>query len=65
MLSEEHQNSTQSVTYLDLNSQEIERLTSLRDYYYSHSEFLERVLGERRLEFAKWLADHNKLEEWG
>jgi hypothetical protein len=42
---------------------EIARLTELRHNFFAHTEYLERVIDERRLEFARWLLDHGKLSE--
>lgn len=42
---------------------EVARLTELRHNFFAHTEYLERVIDERRLEFARWLLDHGKLSE--
>lgn len=42
---------------------EVSRLTDLRRNYHEHAEYLERVIDERRLEFARWLLDRGKLSE--
>jgi hypothetical protein len=47
----------------NFTSDEVERLRDLRRNFYSHTEYLERVIDERRLEFARWLLDNGKLSE--
>lgn len=42
---------------------EAERLSALRQRYQLHGEYFERVISERRLEFARWLAEHRRLSE--
>ena len=42
---------------------EAERLSALRQRYQLQGEYFERVIDERRLEFARWLADHRRLSE--
>lgn len=42
---------------------EAERLAALRQRYQLHGEYFERVIDERRLEFARWLAEHHRLNE--
>jgi hypothetical protein len=42
---------------------EAERLAALRKRYQLHGEYFERVIDERRLEFARWLAEHRRLNE--
>jgi hypothetical protein len=42
---------------------EAERLSALRQRYQLHGEYFERVIDERRLEFARWLAEHRRLSE--
>ncbi len=42
---------------------ELTRLVSLRDNYTVHAEYLERDYDECRLEFARWLFEHGKLNE--
>ena len=44
-------------------SEEVTRLTDLRHNFFAHSEYLERVIDERRIEFARWLLEHGKLTE--
>ncbi len=43
---------------------EAERLAALRQRYQLHGEYFERVIDERRLEFARWLAEHHRLNEF-
>jgi len=45
------------------NRKEAERLAALRQRYQLHGEYYERVIDERRLEFARWLAEHHRLNE--
>ncbi|HLJ80500.1 MAG TPA: hypothetical protein VKT52_03365 [Ktedonobacterales bacterium] len=47
----------------NFTAEEVSRLTQLRSNFHAHSEYLERVIDERRLEFARWLLDHGKLSE--
>lgn len=42
---------------------EAERLSALRQRYQLHGEYFERVIDERRLEFARWLAENQRLNE--
>lgn len=42
---------------------EVTRLTDLRRHFHEHTEYVERVIDERRLEFARWLLDNGKLSE--
>jgi|SRR6185437_7750247 len=42
---------------------EAERLSVLRQRYQLHGEYFERVIDERRLEFARWLAEQRRLSE--
>jgi len=42
---------------------EAERLARMRDTYHHHVEYLERVIDERRMEFARWLVDCGRLSE--
>lgn len=42
---------------------EAERLAALRQRYQLHGEYFERVIDERRLEFARWLAEEGRLSE--
>jgi len=43
--------------------EELARLSSLRSNFRSRAEYLERVIDNRRLEFALWLKEHGKLNE--
>jgi hypothetical protein len=43
--------------------EELSRLDALRQNFYTHAEYLERVIDDRRLEFARWLLDNGKLSE--
>jgi hypothetical protein len=45
------------------SAEERERLARMRDGYHHHTEYLERVIDERRLEFARWLAENGRLSE--
>lgn len=47
----------------NFSAEEVSRLTQLRGTFHVHSEYLERVIDERRLEFARWLLEHGKLSE--
>lgn len=47
----------------NFTADEISRLMQLRSNFHVHTEYLERVIDERRLEFARWLLDHGKLSE--
>ena len=42
---------------------EMTQLEEMRRNYYTHAEYLERVIDERRLEFARWLRENGKLSE--
>lgn len=43
--------------------EELARLNALRSNFRSRAEYLERVIDDRRLEFARWLLEHGKLSE--
>lgn len=43
--------------------EELARLSALRSNFRSRAEYLERVIDDRRLEFARWLKQHGKLNE--
>jgi hypothetical protein len=43
--------------------QELARLNALRMNFRSRAEYLERVIDDRRLEFARWLVANGKLSE--
>ena len=47
----------------NFSADEIARLVDLRRTVHEHTEFLERVIDQRRLEFARWLLDQGKLSE--
>ncbi len=47
----------------NFTSDEVARLMDLRRNFHAHGEYLERVIDQRRLEFARWLLDHGKLTE--
>lgn len=47
----------------NFSTDEIARLVDLRRTVHEHTEFLERVIDQRRLEFARWLLDNGKLSE--
>lgn len=58
-------NNTVSPTTLGetFTPEELSRLSTLRENFYTHAEYLERVIDDRRLEFARWLMEHGKLSE--
>jgi alpha-acetolactate decarboxylase len=43
--------------------EEAQQLARMREGYYQHVEYLERVIDERRLEFARWLVEQGRLSE--
>lgn len=47
----------------NFTADEADRLTTLRRNFNSHAEYLGRVLDEHRLEFARWLVEHGKLDD--
>jgi len=47
----------------NFSADEVARLTDLRRSVHEHSEFLERVIDQRRLEFARWLHERGKLTD--
>ncbi len=47
----------------NFNRKEAERLAALRQRYQLYGEYYEHVIDERRLEFARWLAEHHRLNE--
>jgi len=66
MMPHEHSNNVNSLPATlggNFTTDEVARLTSLRRNYHEHTEYLERVIDERRLEFARWLLDRGKLSE--
>ncbi len=44
-------------------SEEMARLDALRRNYTNHAEYLERVIDDRRMEFARFLIEHGRLSE--
>lgn len=42
---------------------EIARLVDLSRRFHDHGQYIELDLDERRLEFARWLVQHNRLRE--
>jgi hypothetical protein len=42
---------------------EAERLSALRKRFHLQGEHYERVIDERRLEFARWLVEQHRLAE--
>ena len=56
-------NARPAILGTNFTADEMARLQSLRRNYYTHAEYLERVIDDRRLEFARWLLDHGKLNE--
>jgi hypothetical protein len=66
MLPQEHSNNANALpTTLSGNftSAEVDALTDLRRNFFAHTEYLERVIDERRMEFARWLVEHHKLSD--
>lgn len=53
-----------SPTLRSFSRKEAERLSALRQRYQLQGEYFERVIDERRLEFARWLAEHRRLNEF-
>lgn len=47
----------------NFSADEVARLVDLRRTVHEHTEYLERVIDQRRLEFARWLLDHGKLSD--
>jgi hypothetical protein len=47
----------------NFTADEVARLVDLRRSVHEHSEFLERVIDQRRLEFARWLLEKGKLTD--
>lgn len=47
----------------NFSADEVARLVDLRRNVHAHTEYLERVIDQRRLEFARWLLDQGKLSE--
>lgn len=43
--------------------EELARLNALRANFRSRAEYRERVIDDRRLEFARWLVENGKLSE--
>jgi AraC-like DNA-binding protein len=57
-------NSVSPATLRDMfTPEELSRLCALRENFYTHAEYLERVIDGRRLEFARWLLENGKLSE--
>ncbi len=54
---------TPSTSLRSFSRKEAERLSALRQRYQLQGEYFERVIDERRLEFARWLAEHHRLNE--
>jgi hypothetical protein len=66
MMSQEYTNNLPGApTTLSGNftADEVARLVDLRRNVHAHTEYLERVIDQRRLEFAQWLLEHGKLSE--
>jgi hypothetical protein len=57
--------STQSIPapLRSFTRQEVERLAALRQRFHLPGDHFERVIDERRLEFARWLVEHQRLSE--
>ncbi|HEX6817216.1 MAG TPA: hypothetical protein VF120_02495 [Ktedonobacterales bacterium] len=47
----------------NFSADEVARLMNLRHNFHAHAEYVERVIDQRRLEFARWLRDNGKLSE--
>jgi hypothetical protein len=47
----------------NFSTDEVERLIDLRRNFHAHTEYIERVIDSRRLEFARWLLDNGKISE--
>jgi hypothetical protein len=47
----------------NFSAEELARLNALRTSFRSRAEYLERVIDDRRLEFARWLVENGKLSE--
>ncbi len=56
-------NSRQTALGGNFTADEAARLNDLRRNFHSHAEYLGRVLDERRIEFARWLFEHGKLDD--
>lgn len=66
MMPQEHLNNITSrpaTLGANFSADEVARLMDLRRTVHEHTEYLERVIDQRRLEFARWLLDHGKLSE--
>lgn len=64
MMPHEYANNARPTTLSgNFSNEEVERLMTLRHNFYAHTEYLERVIDERRLEFARWLLENGKLSE--
>ena len=66
MMPQDHLNNTTGLPATlgtNFSADEVARLVDLRRTVHEHTEFLERVIDQRRLEFARWLLDHGKLSE--
>jgi hypothetical protein len=47
----------------NFSADEIAKLVDLRHSVHEHTEFLARVIDQRRLEFARWLLEQGKISE--
>ena len=47
----------------NFSQEELARLNALRTNFRSRAEYIERVIDDRRLEFARWLVENGKLSE--
>jgi hypothetical protein len=54
---------TSPTSLRSFSRKEAERLSVLRQRYQLHGEYFERIIDERRLEFARWLAQQRRLSE--
>ncbi len=66
MLPQEHSNNANArpITLSgNFTSAELVALTDMRRNFFAHTEYLERVIDERRLEFARWLIENGKITD--
>ncbi len=56
-------NSKPAMVTGNFTPEELARLNAMRLNFRSRAEYLERVIDEARLEFARWLVEHGKLGE--
>jgi hypothetical protein len=66
MLPQEHRTNLESQQAMlgdEFTPEEKARLTALRQRYLIHPEYRELGIDSRRLEFARWLVAHGRLDE--